>query len=434
MIWETNGRYFQRDENGTKRISAALYKELSAPTPNPEPAINSSALEGVTLPNGAIIQPLSQWVKGDSTYYPVLLREAPITLRGEKIGSIIERLSIQSQNMNFCLSILPPYAEERSFDIYGDQPTGILSEMLWTTLSSEGAEKELLAQANWAFREDLSAQEPAPELGLGLIPSPDQMMDAILDGHLKPTSHEGNLLWKLPSGAHLWEIREKGVLKGYAADSEASGYLEQLLGGNPFRRSAIRKLLVELEKADALAAKPSSEPQEVELEIDFEEEEEEEIPEWIAVRPSIPQIEETVDQMLSGKIKSFLNGLYDNEMQWEPLHNLFASPIITEERTDEDKLTGYHVSAYSYGNNFEVDDIEVPFSGDKRADLISLLSKVYLYEEFPEEPQEEPQKKEISSEIYDALDNLGAASIPENNYSLREICVLTQRLNNLLGL
>lgn len=35
MIWETNGRYFQRDEkNGTKRISAERYAELSAEKPS----------------------------------------------------------------------------------------------------------------------------------------------------------------------------------------------------------------------------------------------------------------------------------------------------------------------------------------------------------------------------------------------------------------
>ena len=32
MIWETNGRFFQRDENGTKRISAERYRELSDDT------------------------------------------------------------------------------------------------------------------------------------------------------------------------------------------------------------------------------------------------------------------------------------------------------------------------------------------------------------------------------------------------------------------
>lgn len=166
MIWETKGRYFQRDENGTtKRISAALYKELSAPTPTPEPAVNSSALEGVTLPNGAIIQPLSPWIKGGSNlFYPALWREAPITLRGEKVGSIIERLSVSSQNMTFCLSILPPYAEDRSIDIYGEDPTHSLSDRLWPALSSEGAQRELLAQAEWVFRRDLSAPEPTSEI------------------------------------------------------------------------------------------------------------------------------------------------------------------------------------------------------------------------------------------------------------------------------
>jgi hypothetical protein len=111
---------------------------------------------------------------------------------------------------------------------------------------------------------------------------------------------------------------------------------------------------------------------------------EEEVPEWIDQRPSISKIEETVDQMLSGKIKSFINGWFDNGVQWEPLQDLLAYPIISEQISDEGVLTHYHASAYDYEWDFELDDLEVPFSGDKRADLIRLLSKVYLYEEFPE--------------------------------------------------
>lgn len=47
-------------------------------------------------------------------------------------------------------------------------------------------------------------------------------------------------------------------------------------------------------------------------------------------------------------------------------------------------------------------------------------------------PQPPPLEK-ISPEIYDALDNLGPASIPDNEYTLSEIKALAQRLNKLLG-
>lgn len=139
------------------------------------------------------------------------------------------------------------------------------------------------------------------------VPSSEQLMDAICDGYIKPTCHEGSYLWTLPSGARLWEIREGGNLIGYGADSEESGYLEQMLGGNPFRSSAILKLLVELEKASALAAKPSPEPaHEVEFEIDFDEEEE--IPEWIAMRLAEKDYSLSSLKLLSYRLSKLLEG------------------------------------------------------------------------------------------------------------------------------
>ena len=151
-----------------------------------------------------------------------------------------------------------------------------------------------------------------------------------------------------------------------------------------------------------------------------------EMPSWINKRPSISELEGTVEQMLSGsgRIKCYLSGFMEMGMQWEPLP-LFACPVVKEQRDDEGALRGYELSAHAYEDDFFCDDLEISFSGDKRADLISLLKELYLFEEFPEEG-------EISEEIYDVLDDLGAAGIPENGYSLREISDLAQRLNKLL--
>lgn len=55
------------------------------------------------------------------------------------------------------------------------------------------------------------------------------------------------------------------------------------------------------------------------------------------------------------------------------------------------------------------------------------------FEEEDYEPTPGPPPEKISPEIYDALEDFGAASIPDNNYSLSEIKALAQRLNQLLG-
>jgi hypothetical protein len=56
-----------------------------------------------------------------------------------------------------------------------------------------------------------------------------------------------------------------------------------------------------------------------------------------------------------------------------------------------------------------------------------LAGRLIKYRELSAEKPSEP-----TPEIYDALDNLGAAGIPENGYSRSEIRDLAQRLLNLL--
>ena len=168
---------------------------------------------------------------------------------------------------------------------------------------------------------DPDAHSLLKEIGLGKwdnIPqppppaSPDQILDMIWEGSIEPSHHKEGRFWKLPSGAHLWEIREQGELRGYGADSEAAGYLEEMLKHHFSPRDAMRRILIELERAEELKDAE-------EFEIDFEEED------------------------------------------------------------------------------------------------------------------YEPSPEEISPEIYDALDNLGAASVPCNDYTLSEIKALAQRLTQLLG-
>lgn len=154
--------------------------------------------------------------------------------------------------------------------------------MIWETngryyyRSAEGERAKRISAERYR---ELSAEEttpeptPEPTPELAPVPSAEQVLDLIRHGRLKATHYEGNrsLLWELPSGARLWEIRVNEELKGYAADSESAGYLEQMLKYHFSPRDALRRILIELERAEELSAE---EPQEGEIEIDFDEEEE----------------------------------------------------------------------------------------------------------------------------------------------------------------